>query len=148
MCLSNHFSFAAFACSSLISSASLSFSLEVLDTSFFLVIFYSLCCPSNIFWQSCCALLSFFLSFDFEDASSLIDAPADVRRVPKLSKKFSLINSTCSYFIESWGILLYFKTFLYLCIGIGFCEDCSYWWFANISFDLFFFTLFCMNFYP
>ena len=74
LCLSNHYSFTVFTCFSLLSSTSLSFSLEVLDIAVLLLIFYSSSWSINMFRQSCCGLLNFFLSFDFKDASSVINA--------------------------------------------------------------------------
>ena len=126
MCLSNHSSFACFACFSLLWSTSLSVSLEIRAISVFLVIFYSSSVSINMFWQSCSVLLNFFLSFDFKDASFLISASANVWKVPELSKKFNLRNSIM--FIFSLSLEEYFfifKTFPCLWIGIGFCKDGS-----------------------
>ena len=112
----------------------------------FFVIFDSSFWPIKIFSQSCCVLLNFFWSFDFKDASSLINASADVQKIPKFSKIF-IQSEKLNYvhiFIQSWGVLHYFETFLSLYIGIGFCKDSSYWQVCKlfIWFVLFHFVLY------
>ena len=138
------FFFCCFCFSSLLSSSSLSVSLEILDTSVFLVIFLFFGLVNQHILTK---LLNFFLTFDFKDTSSLIIASGDIRKFTKLSKTFNLRNSAMFIFSlsheEYFFILKHFSACTLVLVS---AKNILIGKFTNFSFDLFFFTLFCVIF--